>query len=197
MSYIILTGGIASGKSSVGKIVSKSGFTVIDADKIAHKVLDEKSGQIKNIFGDEFVKEGKVKRKKLGLLIFGDKNKRAVLESILHEEIYKQIEEKASHLQKQKKPFMIDIPLFFEKHGVYKSALTAVVYAPKEEQIKRLMQRNGLKREEAEARIAAQIDIEQKRAAADIVIDNSKDLAHLHQEVEKFIKFLKEKYDTQ
>ncbi|MDR1615387.1 MAG: dephospho-CoA kinase [Campylobacteraceae bacterium] len=197
MSYIILTGGIASGKSSVSKIVSKNGFTVVDADKIAHEVLNEKIDEITNAFGSEFVKEGIVDRKKLGELIFKDKNKREILGHILHEEIYKRIEKKAAYLQKQKKPFVIDIPLFFEKNGVYKSAITAVVYATKEQQIKRLMQRNGLKKEEAEARVAAQIDIEQKRKAADIVIDNSKDLAHLQKEVEKFIKFLKEKYDYQ
>jgi dephospho-CoA kinase len=193
MEYIILTGGIASGKSSVDKILLKNGFSIIDADKIAHKLLDKKAAQITNVFGDKFIENGKVKRKELGALVFHDKKKREILECILHEDIYKTIQKKAASLKKQKKPFIIDIPLFFEKSGIYKNALTAVVYAPKKEQIKRGMQRDGLKKEEIEARIAAQIDIEQKRAMADIVIDNSKDSAHLQKEVEKFIKILKER----
>jgi dephospho-CoA kinase len=188
-----LTGGIASGKSSVCKILLENGFSIIDADKIAHKILDKKAAEISDTFGGEFVENGRVKRRELGGLIFNDKRKREALERILHEDIYKAIQTKAAYLKRQKKPFIVDIPLFFEKSGIYKSALTAVVYAPKEEQIKRLTQRDGLKKEEVKARIAAQLDIEQKRAMADVVIDNSKDSAHLQKEVEKFIKILKER----
>ncbi|MDR0666794.1 MAG: dephospho-CoA kinase [Campylobacteraceae bacterium] len=193
MQFIILTGGIASGKSSVCKILLENGFSIIDADKIAHKILDKKAAEISDTFGGEFVENGRVKRRELGGLIFNDKRKREALERILHEDIYKAIQTKAAYLKRQKKPFIVDIPLFFEKSGIYKSALTAVVYAPKEEQIKRLTQRDGLKKEEVKARIAAQLDIEQKRAMADVVIDNSKDSAHLQKEVEKFIKILKER----
>ncbi|MDR2080684.1 MAG: dephospho-CoA kinase [Campylobacteraceae bacterium] len=194
MKYIVLTGGIASGKSSVGKILLENGFNIVDADKIAHEALNKKAAKIAEIFGDKFVKNGKVQRKELGALVFGDKKKMKVLEQILHDEIYKAIEAKATQLERQKKPFVVDIPLFFEKDGIYESALTAVVYAPKDEQIKRVMQRDGLKKEDAQARIAAQLDIEQKKAMADIVIDNSKDLAHLQKEAEKFVKVLKERY---
>ncbi|MDR2790673.1 MAG: dephospho-CoA kinase [Campylobacteraceae bacterium] len=194
MKYIVLTGGIASGKSSVGKTVLENGFGIVDADKIAHEILNKKADKIAQVFGGKYVEKGKVKRKELGALVFGDKNKMKVLERILHDEIYKGIETEAAHLEKQKKPFIVDIPLFFEKSGVYESAFTAVVYAPKAEQIKRLMQRDGLTKESAQARVAAQMDIEQKKIMADIVIDNSKDLAHLKEEAEKFVKILKERY---
>ncbi|MDR2099670.1 MAG: dephospho-CoA kinase [Campylobacteraceae bacterium] len=194
MKYIVLTGGIASGKSSVGKIALEHGFELIDADKTAHEILDKKADKIAEIFGDEFIEDGRVQRKKLGALVFNDKKKMEALERILHDDIYKAIEQKATQFKKQNKLFIVDIPLFFEKKGVYKSALCAVVYTPKNEQIKRMMQRDRLSKEEAETRLVAQIDIEQKKAMADIVIDNSKDLAHLQKEVEKFINFLKEKY---
>jgi dephospho-CoA kinase len=194
MRYIILTGGIASGKSSVSNMLLENGFSIVDADKIAHEVLDEKANEITNAFGSEFVKDGKVDRKKLGGLIFKDKNQREILEHILHKEIYSKIEKAATRLKRQKKPFVVDIPLFFEKEGVYESMLTVVVYAPKEEQITRLMRRNGFTKKEARLRVAAQLDIEQKKAKADVVIDNSKDLAHLKKEVEKFITILKERY---
>ncbi|MDR0762814.1 MAG: dephospho-CoA kinase [Campylobacteraceae bacterium] len=191
MRYIILTGGIASGKSSVSNMLLENGFSVIDADKIAHEVLDKKADEITNTFGDGFVKDGKVDRKKLGELVFKNENQREILERILHKEIYKKIEEAAIYLKRQNKPFVVDIPLFFEKEGVYESALTAVVYAPKEKQIARLMQRNGLTKEAACSRLAAQLDIEQKKTKADVVIDNSKDLIHLRKEVEKFIAILR------
>ncbi|MDR1976220.1 MAG: dephospho-CoA kinase [Campylobacteraceae bacterium] len=193
MGYIILTGGIASGKSSVSKMLSENGFSVVDADKIAHEVLNKKIDEITNAFGSEFVKNGEIDRKKLGALVFKDKSKRELLEHILHEDIYKQIANETALLKRQKKPFVVDIPLFFEKEGVYESDLTAVVYAPKFEQIARLMRRSGLTKDEAEDRVAAQLDIEQKKAKADIVIDNSKDFAHLQKEVEKFITILKER----
>ncbi|MDR1008407.1 MAG: dephospho-CoA kinase [Campylobacteraceae bacterium] len=194
MRYIILTGGIASGKSSVSSMLLENGINVVDADKIAHEILDEKRSEITNAFGCEFVKDGKVDRKKLGELIFKDKNQREILEHILHKKIYEKIEKAATRLERQKKFFVVDIPLFFEKDGVYGSAFTVVVYAPKEEQIARLMRRNKLTKEEACLRVSAQLDIEQKRAKADVVIDNSKDLAHLKKEVEKFIAILKERY---
>jgi dephospho-CoA kinase len=194
MKYIVLTGGMASGKSSVSKILLENGFNIIDADKIAHEALNKKAAEIAEIFGDKFVRNSKVKRKELGALVFSDKKKMKILEQILHDEIYNTIEAKAAHLEGQKKPFIVDIPLFFEKSGVYESALTAVVYAPKDEQIKRLMQRNGFKKEDAQTRVAAQLDIEQKKVMADIVIDNSKDLIHLQKEVEEFVKILKEWY---
>ncbi|MDR2635760.1 MAG: dephospho-CoA kinase [Campylobacteraceae bacterium] len=197
MRYIVLTGGIASGKSSVSNMLLENGISVVDADKIAHEVLDEKADEITNAFGREFVKEGRVDRKKLGELIFKDKSQREILESILHENIYQKIKTAAASLEKQKKLFVVDIPLFFEKEGIYKSALTAVVYAPKQMQIARLMQRSKLTEDEARLRVAAQLDIEQKRAKADVVIDNSKDLAHLKKEVEKFIAILKERHVSQ
>ncbi|MDR1554496.1 MAG: dephospho-CoA kinase [Campylobacteraceae bacterium] len=190
----VLTGGIASGKSSACKILKEYGFSIIDADDIAHKILADNTDKIVEIFGKEYVKNGVVDRKKLGKLVFSDKEKKELLESILHKKIYESIAIEAKKLTKLKKPYIVDIPLFFEKDGVYEAELTAVVYSPKEQQLKRLMKRMGLNEEEAKKRLDAQIDIEVKRQKADIVIDNSKDLTHLQNEIKKFVEILKEKY---
>ncbi|MDR2341944.1 MAG: dephospho-CoA kinase [Campylobacteraceae bacterium] len=191
---IVLTGGIASGKSSVCKILRTHGFFIIDADDIAHKVLNENTDKIAAIFGKEYVKNGAADRKKLGKLVFSDKVKKEFLESILHKGIYETIAKEAENFEKLKKPYIADIPLFFEKDGVYKADLVVVVYASKEQQLKRLMERMNLSEKEAKSRLDAQIDIEIKKQKADIVIDNSKDSMHLYQEVKKFIDILKEKY---
>ncbi|MDR0580323.1 MAG: dephospho-CoA kinase [Campylobacteraceae bacterium] len=191
---IVLTGGIASGKSSVCEILKTHGFFIIDADDIAHKVLNESANKIAAIFGKEYVKNGIVDRKKLGKLVFSDKAEKELLECILHKGIYQTIAKEAKNFEELKKPYVADIPLFFEKGGVYKADLVVVVYASREQQIERLMKRMDLSEEEAKSRLDAQIDIEIKKQKADVVIDNSKDLIHLYQEVKKIINILKEKY---
>ncbi|MDR1460607.1 MAG: dephospho-CoA kinase [Campylobacteraceae bacterium] len=191
---IVLTGGIASGKSSVSERLKKSGFSIIDADDIAHEVLADNVDKIAKVFGEEYVKNSVVDRKKLGELVFADKEKKELLESILHKEIYKKIAKAAKILEELKKPYIVDIPLFFEKEEIYEADLTIVVYAPKEQQLVRLMKRASLSEREANNRLDAQMDIEIKKQKADIVVDNSKDLMHLQKETNKLIKILKEKY---
>ncbi|PHS37569.1 MAG: dephospho-CoA kinase [Sulfurovum sp.] len=177
---VALTGGIATGKSTVIKLLSEKGFRVIDADKIAHEVLDEKRREIAEMFGEAFVKEGKVDRTLLGSIVFSDPVKRKALESLLHPLIYDRISEASEKLDKRTEPYIIDIPLFYEggRYGIEK---VIVVYAKKKQQLERLMQRDGYDRKEALARIESQIDIEQKRKNASYVINNSTtlmDLAH-------------------
>ncbi|MDR0408220.1 MAG: dephospho-CoA kinase [Campylobacteraceae bacterium] len=191
---IVLTGGIAVGKSSVAKILKEYGFFIIDADDIAHKALTDNIDKIIKFFGKEYVMNGVVDRKKLGELIFADKVKKELLESILHKNIYEKIAKEAKMLEESKKPYVADIPLFFEKENVYKADLIVVVYASKEQQLARLMTHVNLSEKEAENRLKAQIDIEIKKQKADIVVDNSKDLAHLRRETEKLVKILREKY---
>jgi dephospho-CoA kinase len=191
---IVLTGGIASGKSSVIEELRKSGFSIIDADDIAHKILARSANKIAEIFGEEYVKNGIVDRKRLGELIFANIEKKELLESILHKDIYEKIAKEAKIFEKLQKPYVADIPLFFEKKDIYKADLTIVVYATREQQLTRLMARANLSEKEAKNRLNAQIDIEIKRQKADIIVDNSKDLTHLRKETKKLIKTLKEKY---
>jgi len=179
-----LTGGIATGKSTVITQLARSGFRVIDADKIAHEVLNEKSAQIADIFGHVFVKEGKVDRKMLGTVIFADTQKRKTLENLLHPVIYEKIAVASDTLDKRAEPYLIDIPLFYEG-GRYAIENVIVVYATRVQQIERLMQRDAYSKEEAVARIDAQIDIEQKREHASYIIDNSGNLKQLEFEIER------------
>ena len=190
---IALTGGIATGKSTVCNILKLYGFSIIDADKIAHKVLEEQKKTISKIFGKEYIKDNKVDRKKLAKLIFSDKDAKKSLEKLLHPLIKERIIEESLKLEKYKVPYIIDIPLFFETKN-YPIKRVMVVYAPKEIQLKRLMKREGLDEVEAKKRISSQIDIEEKKKLANFVIDNSKDLKHLQKEIEKFIQKVENEY---
>jgi len=190
---IALTGGIATGKSTVCNILKLYGFSIIDADKIAHEVLEEQKDKIAEIFGKEYIKNKKVDRKSLAKLIFNDKKAKEKLEKLLHPLIKKRIEKESLKLEKYKVPYIVDIPLFYETKN-YPIKKVVVVYAPKEIQLKRLTQREGYSEEEAIKRIESQIDIEEKKRLADYVIDNSKDLKHLQKEIEKFIEKVKDEY---
>ncbi len=184
---IVLTGGIATGKSTTANLLKLYGFHVLDADEIAHEVLDAQSDQIAKLFGEQYVEDGKVLRKELGALIFGNSQERKRLEHLLHPRIKEEITHLAKAQERFKVPYFIDIPLFYETKN-YDLSPVVVVYAPKELQLERLIRREGLPFQEAKRRIELQLDIEQKRQMADFVIDNSLDLKHLQQQVETFIQ---------
>ena len=181
---VVLTGGIATGKSTATTLLSLYGFRFIDADKITHQVLDDSSGKIADLFGSEYVAGGKVDRGKLGKLIFADKVKRQDLEALLHPLIYDEISRLSEEQDRFKKPYIIDIPLFFEgdRYPIEKSI---VIYTPREKQLERLMKREGFSEEEALRRIDSQMDIEEKRQRATWVVDNSGDLKQLQQECDR------------
>jgi len=181
---IALTGSISTGKSSAVEILKQRGFHVIDADSVAHSMLDEQQEAIAKMFGEEFVKEGKVDRASLGSIIFEDAEKRKRLELLLHPLIYANISEKAIKLDKRSEPYIVDIPLFFEG-GRYAIDKVIVVYSKKGQQLKRLMEREDYSEEEALSRINAQIDIEEKRKNATYIIDNSGNLDQLKYETER------------
>ncbi|SHO80472.1 Dephospho-CoA kinase [hydrothermal vent metagenome] len=181
---IALSGGIATGKSSATTILMLYGFRFIDADKIAHKLLDLRYRDIANMFGDEYIIDDKVNRRELGKLIFANQSKREELEEFLHPLIYNEIEAQATIQDKFKKPYIIDIPLFFEKNR-YPIKNSIVVYASREQQIDRVISRDGFSKSEAIERIDAQMDIEEKKSKATFIIDNSKNLKHLQDECER------------
>ena len=184
---IALTGGIATGKSTVCNLFKLHGFLTIDADKIAHKLLDKHSGVIATMFGDEYVENGKVLRKKLGTIIFSNQKNKEKLENFIHPLIAKEIEKESLIFEEQGKPYFIDIPLFFEKmHYPIKKSL--VIYTPRDVQVQRLMQRDNISQEDAELKISNQMDIEKKKELANLVIDNSSNLKNLQNEVERVIE---------
>lgn len=185
---IALTGGISTGKSTVCNLFKLHGFLIIDADKIAHKLLDENSSKIAEMFGSEYVSnDGKVIRKELGKIIFSNEENKLKLEALLHPLIKEEIVKQSRLFESQDKPYFIDIPLFFEKMN-YPIEKSLVVYTPKDLQVQRLMKRDNISQEEALLKISNQWDIEKKKDLANMVIDNSKDLKNLQREVERIME---------
>ncbi|MGE0737811.1 dephospho-CoA kinase [Sulfurimonas sp.] len=189
---IALTGGIATGKSTVASLLMLNGMRIIDADTISHEILDASWAWVRENFGEEFVNGSKVNRTKLGTLIFSDKEAKKKLENFLHPKIRAEIEQRSIKQDSFKFPYLIDIPLFFENGG-YDIKESVVVYVPKELQLERFMKRNGYSKEESLRRIESQMDIEEKRKRATWVIDNSSDLKHLQKECEDFVEKIKKR----
>ena len=179
-----LTGGIATGKSTVAEWFRQQGYDIVDADTIAHEVLEREQDAIAGLFGNGVIREGHVDRKALGAIVFADAAKRRELEALLHPGIEARIAQQARELDTLRRPYLIDIPLFYEREA-YPIERVIVVYAPRELQLRRLMARNGLSEAEARQRLDAQMDIEIKRQRATWVIDNTHDLAHLYAECER------------
>jgi dephospho-CoA kinase len=191
---IALTGGIATGKSTVASLLGLGGLRVIDADSISHQILDANSAWVKDEFGASFVKNAKVDRAALGKVVFSDPKAKAKLEAFLHPKIRAEIEAQSIKQDGFKFPYLIDIPLFFENAN-YDIKDSVVVYTPKEIQLQRFIKRNGFSEEESLRRIESQMDIQEKKRRATWVIDNSSDLKHLQQECENFVDMIKAKYN--
>jgi dephospho-CoA kinase len=190
---IVLTGGIATGKSSVCNLLRLYGFGIIDADSIAHAVLDAQNPAISDLFGSKYIDNGRVNRKELGKLIFSDEESKVVLEKLLHPLIKEEIISQSRIYEEKNLPYIIDIPLFFEKKN-YDIDEVVLVYSPKEQQLQRLMKREGYSEDEANSRIASQMPIDNKKELSTFIIDNSKNLKHLQNEIDRFLIYIKEKY---
>ena len=186
----VITGSIASGKSTAINLLKERGFSVIDADVIAHEQLEICKCEIVEFFGEQILDEaGKIDRQKLGVSVFKDPKKLKILEQILPPKIKEEILSRAAKLECLGQVYFVDIPLFFEKEDRYAEFKNvAVIYAPKELLLSRLMNRNGLNLEDAKARVELQMDIEQKRKKTNFIIDNSGDKENLEQELEKFLR---------
>ncbi|GAA8381998.1 dephospho-CoA kinase [Helicobacter pylori] len=189
---IALTGGIGTGKSTTIKILESQGYQILDADKIAHQLLQEHRFEIAQHFGSEILEKGILNRKKLGAIVFQNANELKWLEDFLHPLIRECMLQKAYELEKNHQAYFLDIPLFFEVGGkkCYPVSKVVLVYAPRVLQIERLLERDKLKEAEILQRLACQIDIEQKRALSDYIIDNSSSLKDLNKQVERFLKTL-------
>ena len=194
---IVITGSIGSGKSAVCEILRERGFEIIDADSIAHEQLNLCASEVAAEFGDEVLSGGKIDRKKLGALAFKDAGKLKILERILHPKIRLEILSRAAKLESAGRTYFVDIPLFFERRDAYKEfSRVAAVYAPKETLISRVMKRNELSYDASKRRVELQIDIEEKRAAANFTIENVGDFENLKSETLKFLSEISSKPRT-
>lgn len=187
-----VTGGIGAGKSVVCEIFRKLGVAVLSADEIAHHLTDTDSEikqKIKEEFGPEFfTKDGLLDRKRMAEVVFSDRVKKEKLNAIVHPRVIKKIDEEIRSIAKRRDtPFVIhEAALIFEA-GIDKGLdYVVVVDAEEETRIRRVMERDGVSREEVMRRINSQMPAERKRKLADFVITNDADLKTLEEKV-KFL----------
>ncbi len=189
-----LTGGIASGKSTVSAILSELGAVVIDADRLAREVVAKGTPglqQVVEAFGPEILTEdGGMDRAEVGRIVFADEQKRRLLESIVHPLVF----ERYAELEAAAPADAIvvhDIPLLAESGRAAEFDAVIVVDAPHETQVERLLRDRDMAREDAEARIAAQATREQRRAIATYVIENTGTREDLRQRVTEVFEQLR------
>ncbi len=191
MKLIGLTGGIATGKSTVEKLLESLGAKVIDADKIVHFLLNQNyvKEEIKKYFPTVFDNEKNIDRKKLAQIVFNDFQKKKILEGILHPLVHQYIENWIEE-NKDKDILFISVPLMIETGSYKRYDKIVLVYASKELQLKRLIEKS-FTQEEALARINAQMDIEEKRKYADYIIENTGSIQELEIKVMELYNELK------
>ncbi|MCY7694978.1 dephospho-CoA kinase [Bacillus sp. FSL W7-1034] len=193
MTLVIgLTGGIASGKSTVSQMIKEKGIRVVDADVIAKEAVSKGSAalhQIVQTFGEEvLLPNGELNRQQLGAIIFSDEEKRKKLNAIVHPEVRKEMLEQRDEGVSNNETFVVlDIPLLFESKLEGLVDRIIVVYTTPELQLSRLMNRNDLSEEEALNRIHSQQPLEEKCQKADCVIENTKDLAFIRKQLENIL----------
>lgn len=176
-----LTGGIASGKSTVAKMMADLGAKIIDADQVARQVVEPGEPTLHKIvdrFGEEILNaDGSLDRKKLGNIVFRDQTARMDLNQIIHPAIRTQMKKQLDDaLQSGEKCIVMDIPLLFESERSkreYPLDKILVIYVPEPIQIKRLMDRDGIDETLARQKINSQIPMEEKKDMGDAYIDNS------------------------
>ncbi len=197
MKIIGLTGGIGSGKSTASAYLQEKGCIIIDADKISRQ-LTEKQGPcldlLRATFGEEFFfGDGSLDRKKLGAYVFANPDKKALLEKIVTEEVIRQTVKKIETLRNENFDgvAVLDAPLFFECGMREYTDESWLVAAGKDIVIERVKTRDKLTEDEIESRIVNQMPLEQKKALADRIIDNSASRAHLYEQLDREMRRLK------
>lgn len=187
-----LTGGIATGKSTVSRMLARRGAAVIDADLIAREIMEPGHPVLAAVaqqFGQAVLHpDGTLNRKKLGEIVFSQPEARKALESLTHPAIRAEMKQRLSELEAADPQRLVvaDIPLLYESglEALYDEIM--VVYVPRELQLSRLIDRDNLSEEEAEKRLGAQMDIELKKERADILIDNSRGLTETERQIDDF-----------
>jgi dephospho-CoA kinase len=179
MLIVGLTGGIASGKSLVTRVLRDLGAHVIDADKIVHDLLAPGQDACREVVGhfgnDILLPDGAIDRRKLGDIIFNHPEERAWLNQCIHPRVFKAYQTQVHHLRERQPEAIVvmDAALLIET-GYHKHMdKLIVVYARQQDQVKRLMERDRFTLEQAMARIASQMPLDEKRAYADHVIENT------------------------
>lgn len=187
-----LTGGIASGKSTVVSFLREKGYKVIDADAVVHE-LQARGGRLYQVLVAEFgqaivLDNGEIDREKLGQAVFADPSLRLRLSSLQDRIIRQELLKRRDQQLGQETVLFMDIPLLYEAD--YRNEVDEVwlVYVDRKQQLARLMERNHLSVQEAENRLAAQWSLEEKRDQADRIIDNSRTKEEMWQQLSVYLK---------
>ena len=199
MLLVGLTGGIGSGKSEVSKRLAALGAVIVDADKVAREVVEPGTPGLRDVvaaFGTDVLRpDGSLDREGLGRIVFGDPQKLAQLNAIVHPLVGERIAAIMAEVERDHPDAVVvyDVPLLVENNLQGRYDVVVVVAASPETQLARLVEQRGMPAEDARARIAAQAPLEAKVAVADYVIDNDGDLAALDASVEKVWRDLVER----
>ena len=195
MARIIgITGGIASGKSTVTEFLRQQGYQVIDADQVVHE-LQEPGGRLYqallSAFGSAILREdGRLDRPKLGAMIFGNPQLLEQSSQIQNQIIREELAGRRDMLAETEDIFFMDLPLLFELQYEDWFDQIWLVDVTEETQLSRLMSRNALSQEEAEKRIAAQLSLQEKRKRSDVLIDNNGSLEETRQQIRNALQKL-------
>jgi dephospho-CoA kinase len=187
-----LTGGIATGKSTVAAMLTRRGALLVDLDRIAREVVEPGQPALAAIaerFGEAVLQpDGSLDRKKLGQIVFSDVTQRKELEAITHPAIRAVMKQRMADYERDfpARLTVVDVPLLYESGLMSYFEKVMVVYVPRIEQLRRLIERDKLSAEEAKRRLAAQMDIEEKKRRADILIDNTGTPADTEAQIERF-----------
>lgn len=194
IKVIGLTGGIASGKSTVSGMLRELGVDVIDADAIAREVVEPGTpglAEVSRRFPGVLGTDGRLDRAKLGARIFFDPQERAALNAILHPLIQEAFRRRTAALEHAGKPLVVYDAALLIENGLHRQMdAVVVVNAPEDVQRRRLMERNGLTREEADARLASQVPLRDKVPLATWVVDNGGPLEATRAQVERIFREL-------
>lgn len=187
-----LTGGIATGKSTVSAMLRERDIPVIDADLIAHEVVEPGKPAYEAIvkhFGKEILlPDERINRKDLGEIVFSDEVERQKLNAIVHPEVRRLMREQAEQVERDGAEIVfMDIPLLFESKLQHMVDKIVVVYAPASMQLTRILERDELDEEQAMKRLRAQMPIDQKKTEADFLIDNTGTREETERQVEQML----------
>jgi len=189
LKLIGLTGGAGSGKSTVAEMFRELGAAVVDADEATHAVYAPGTPGFEAVvreFGEEFVRNGEIDRKKLGEVVFNDPAERRRLNAIVHPLVRQWMAERTAEAVEGGAEVVVqDVPLLFENslQGLFSG--TVLVYARPAIQVRRLIEERGLSAARVDAVLAAQMPIDEKRPLADFVIDNNGSLDETRRQVEE------------
>ncbi|NLK62060.1 MAG: dephospho-CoA kinase [Fusobacteria bacterium] len=192
-----LTGGIATGKSTVSSYLKKMGYKVIDTDEISSEIIENKV-IIDNIikeFGSGILSGKKIDKKKLKKIIFEDEEKRKILNSIMHPEIISKVKLKIKEFSLNNELLIVDMPLLYEVSFENEVNKVIVVYLPFEIQLQRVMSRDNMDYNDSCNAIRSQMSLKEKVDKADYILDNSGTLEELKEKIYKLIQNIK-KNDT-